>query len=85
MEVKLMSVVHLVAGHCGPESLVGSAQRWAKSHSLNHAHMDSKGVPESLEFLILGMLKPPQLMYLAIVQSCSLMAATHASNVRVCG
>ena len=52
MEVKLMSVVHLVAGHCGPASLEGSAQRCAKSHSLNHAHIDSKGVPES--FLILG-------------------------------
>ena len=42
----------LVVGQLGPVSLEQFAQRWAKSHLLNHPQLDSKGLPPTAGFFV---------------------------------
>ena len=73
MEVKLENFAgHLVVGQLGPVSVEQFTQRCAKSHSLYHPQLASKGLPRVT----------PQLTYWAIVQFSALIAATQSSNVR---
>ena len=79
-----------MVGQLGPVSLEQSAQRWAKSHSLNHPQLDSKGVWKvaSEGCPAGGGTRPavwPQLTYLAIVHFSALIRATHASSEGWCG
>ena len=49
MEVKLENAAgHLVVGQLGPVSVEQFLQRFAKSHSLYHPQLDSKGLPRTI-------------------------------------